>query len=383
MRDKLILILLCIVFLWPLLIVPNVSAATISPYFQREYNGVDVNALDRNGRRFYQFPITGNVQSYTITATSGSGGTITPSGTISVDSGANQSFAITPDAGYHVQDVIVDSQSIGATTTYTFTNVTANHTISAAFGKNTYMITATSSLGGIVSPSSAVVSYGDSQTFTISPDVGYHIVDVLVDSQSVGALASYTFVNVTSNHTISATFAINTYTITATASTGGAINPSGVRIVNYGSNLTFAMVPDTYYHLLDVQVDGISLGPVTPYSFSNIVADHSIAAVFQQDSPDQVSQTIEDIISSLPPSSLNNPNNQKALLNKMNAVISLINSGQYQNAMVKLTNDILPKTDGCATTGQPDNNDWITTCDAQAQFYPAALYLINLLKGMQ
>ena len=61
------------------------------------------------------------------------------------------------------------------------------------------------------------VNYGADQAFTITPDARYHVADVLVDGVSVGAVTSYTFTNVTANHTIAATFAIDTYTITASA----------------------------------------------------------------------------------------------------------------------------------------------------------------------
>ena len=72
---------------------------------------------------------------HTITATAGNNGTITPSGEVSVTDGANQSFTITPDSGYQIADVKVDGKSEGAVNTYTFTNVTANHTIEATFEK--------------------------------------------------------------------------------------------------------------------------------------------------------------------------------------------------------------------------------------------------------
>jgi subtilisin len=70
---------------------------------------------------------------YTITAIAGSNGTIDPSGTVSVNEGAAQSFAITPDSGYQVADVIVDNQSVGAVNSYEFSNITANHKIEATF----------------------------------------------------------------------------------------------------------------------------------------------------------------------------------------------------------------------------------------------------------
>ena len=58
------------------------------------------------------------------------------------------------------------------------------------------------------------VNYGASQTFSFTPDTGYHVADVMVDGTSVGAAPNYTFTNVTANHTIAVTFAINTYSLT-------------------------------------------------------------------------------------------------------------------------------------------------------------------------
>jgi hypothetical protein len=69
----------------------------------------------------------------TVTASAGSNGSISPVGPVSVNSGANQSFTITPNSNYHVADVLVDGVSVGAVTTYSFTNVTVDHTISASF----------------------------------------------------------------------------------------------------------------------------------------------------------------------------------------------------------------------------------------------------------
>ena len=141
---------------------------------------------------------------------------------MTVNYGATQTFTITPDTGYHVADVLVDGVSVGAVTSYTFTNVTADHTIAASFAIDTFTITATAGANGTITPAGAVtVNYGADQTFTITPDAGYHVADVLVDGVSVGAVTSYTFTNVTADHTIAASFAIDTYTITATAGSSG------------------------------------------------------------------------------------------------------------------------------------------------------------------
>lgn len=75
-------------------------------------------------------------QDYTITATAGNGGTISPSGAVTVNAGADQTFAITPNSGYSIADVKVDGTSVGDVNSYTFEDVAANHTINATFTYN-------------------------------------------------------------------------------------------------------------------------------------------------------------------------------------------------------------------------------------------------------
>ena len=69
----------------------------------------------------------------TITASAGSNGSISPSGDVIVNQGLDKSFTITPDTGYQIADVLVDGSSVGAVSSYTFTNVTEDHIISANF----------------------------------------------------------------------------------------------------------------------------------------------------------------------------------------------------------------------------------------------------------
>lgn len=150
---------------------------------------------------------------YTITATAGANGTISPNGSVTVTEGTDQTFTITPNNGYHIEDVLVDGVSVGAVRSYTFTNVQANHTITATFERNSlppvhyYTITATAGEGGAIAPDGTVrVAQGADRTFTISAAEGYVIADVLVDGESIGAVDSYTFENVRQNHTIEARF---------------------------------------------------------------------------------------------------------------------------------------------------------------------------------
>jgi len=158
---------------------------------------------------------------YTITASAGANGRIAPSGQVTVGYGLSQTFTITPNTSYRIADVLVDGVSVGAVSSYTFSNVTANHTISASFALQSFVITPTAGAGGTITPGTPqTVSYGGSITFTITPNVGYRIADVLVDGVSVGAVSSYTFSNVTANHTISARFASTAITFAVPLSAG-------------------------------------------------------------------------------------------------------------------------------------------------------------------
>ena len=72
---------------------------------------------------------------YTIKATAGAGGSVSPSGNVSVREGRDQTFTITPDKGYAVANVKIDGKSIGAVKSYTFENVSRTHTIEVIFMK--------------------------------------------------------------------------------------------------------------------------------------------------------------------------------------------------------------------------------------------------------
>ena len=206
------------------------------------------------------------IPTFTITATAGPNGAIAPSGAVIVTSGADQNFTITPNPGFHIATVLVDNASVGAVASYTFNDVTANHTIAASFAINTYTITATAGPNGAINPSGLVtVQSGANRNFTITPNPGFHIATVLVDNASVGAVASYTFNDVTANHTIAASFAadvIPTFTITATAGPNGAIAPSGAVIVTSGADQNFTITPNPGFHIATVLVDNASVGAV-------------------------------------------------------------------------------------------------------------------------
>lgn len=80
---------------------------------------------------------TADIQTqFTITATAGEGGKIAPTGATKVYKGTSKAFTITPNAGYHVDSLTVDGTAVNVVTEYTFSDVTANHTIAVTFAKD-------------------------------------------------------------------------------------------------------------------------------------------------------------------------------------------------------------------------------------------------------
>jgi sugar lactone lactonase YvrE len=147
------------------------------------------------------------VPGWTIYPTAGPNGTITASGPTAQATGGNLTFTFTPSAGYHVLSVTVDGTLVGAPSTYTFSNIQSDHTIAVTFGINLFTITPTAGPGGIISPSTPqVIPYGSDATFTVAADNGGAVSDIAVDGVSVGPAPFYKFVNVTANHSITASF---------------------------------------------------------------------------------------------------------------------------------------------------------------------------------
>ncbi len=178
-------------------LVDGVSAGAVGTY---SFSGV-------NGDHTISASFAADTTLFTINASAGANGTIAPGGAVSVNQGVNKPFTITPDTGYEIADVKVDGTSIGAPSDYTFTNVTANHSISATFAIKTYLVEATTSEHGSITHSgSTQVNHGATLEYDITPDAGYYVAQVLVDGASVGPLDYYAFLDVAADHTIDVVF---------------------------------------------------------------------------------------------------------------------------------------------------------------------------------
>ena len=225
---------------------------------------------------------------YMIAVSFGEHGAITPNGDVSVANGADQTFHIIADAGYHIESVTVDGEVVPGTVSsgiYTFVNVTAEHSIHAEFAINTYTVVAYAQ-GGTITPSGSItINHGDDLTLEFVPEEEYELLNLLVDNmvQEVES-NTYSFDSITSDHAVVAIFIpmnIIRHEITATAGEHGSISPSGrVRVVD-GENQTFQIIPDEHYYISSLIVDGDTIDVADSYQFQNVTSDHTISASFE------------------------------------------------------------------------------------------------------
>ncbi len=158
-------------------------------------------------------------------------------------------------------------------------------TISTVTILPTHNITASAGAGGSITPNGVTaVCQGSSQAYSISATSCYILSDVIVDGVSQGPVVNYTFTNVTTTHTIHASFTLRTYNIVVDDLSNGSITP-GTGAVNCSSSPQYTITPDPCYHITNVYVDGVPQGPISTYTFTNVTTAHTISAVFDQDPP--------------------------------------------------------------------------------------------------
>ena len=249
------------------------------------------------------FSILSSGSTYTITATAGAGGTITPASQI-VNAGGSCSFLMQPASGYQIKQVLVNnSEDVTAwvkahDNSYTFQDVQSDQTIWVEFellppGFQVASMVLDNSGGAITQTSGPAVPAGSNVSFHYLADQDYILRQVLVYNAPppAGLISQYVINEYTGwwvlndvQQNLWVVFDFDSpwqpYTITATAGSGGTINPSGNVIVAQGASQTFAVTPNPGYAIQSVTVDGNNQGAITSYTFSNVRLNHAIAAVF-------------------------------------------------------------------------------------------------------
>ncbi len=225
---------------------------------------------------------------YTIRATPGANGSITPAGTTVVDRGASKTYFITPNPGYHIVNVVVNGTSKGAVSSYTFNNVTTNYNIGATFAASAYTLSTSSypsAQYGTVgkNPNLSTYTFGAQVALTATANPGYRF--VMWAGDAIGSTSNPLTITVDANKNYIAMFDVEVaapvaHFINASAGENGTISPIGATAVASGASQSYSITPNSGYGISDVLVDGQSVGPVSFYAFNNVVATHAISASF-------------------------------------------------------------------------------------------------------
>ncbi|MCL2039136.1 MAG: T9SS type A sorting domain-containing protein [Bacteroidetes bacterium] len=231
----------------------------------------------------------------TISAFATDGGTISPPGDMQIPYGSSITYTITIQPGYMIQNIFIDGNPISnPTTSYTFTNVTTDHTIEVQFQKLAVSITASigyplDGSGGTITPIGVISKeYGDDQTFNFPPATGWEVDRVYVNGTLTPTLDNtHTFYNITAEtQTIEVFFKRETYTITVSSGPNGSISPSGSFLREFGESATFTIAPESEEFEINVLTVNGTAVPIardaTSYTLENISGNTSINITFRR-----------------------------------------------------------------------------------------------------
>jgi poly(beta-D-mannuronate) lyase len=146
-----------------------------------------------------------------------------------------------------------------------------------------YLITVNQNSNGTVAPGTTSIRSGENQRFVFSPNTGYHVDSVYVDSvYNPDSTSGYSFKNVLSPHTLTVKFAPNTHNITVLVEGPGTAIPTGSVLVNHAANKSFLFVPNDSCRVDFVLIDAIRVDSTTGYTFYNVQQNHEIDVYFSR-----------------------------------------------------------------------------------------------------
>jgi len=244
--------------------------------------------MDANKSVTANFTIT--VNTYTLNVTADNGSVTKTPDQASYDNGTTVTLQATANTGYSFAGWSGDASGTSNPTTVV---MDGNKSVTANFTINTYTLGIIAINGSVAkTPDQASYNHGTTVTLQATANTGYSFANWSGDAS--GTSNPITVV-MDGNKSVTANFTINTYTISASAGSNGQISPDGIMQVNYGASQTYTITPDSGYKISDVIVDGSSVGAVTSYSFTNVIANRTISASFAIDEVDVTAPTVTNL----------------------------------------------------------------------------------------
>jgi hypothetical protein len=219
---------------------------------------------------------------WTVNASvSGSHGTVSPLQQTVVN-GGTASVNITPDTHYQVSSISDNGVVVPVANPYVITGVAADHDVRVTFAVIERTVTASVSGGhGTAAPASQQVNDGNSAAVDLTPDMGYHVATIADNGEARPVADPYVIQNVTADHDVVVTFAINQYSISATVDGGhGAAAPVSPT-VDYGSPATVLITPEPGYTCATITDNGQFETVTSPYNILSVTSDHHVVVTFK------------------------------------------------------------------------------------------------------
>ncbi len=213
------------------------------------------------------------------------GGNVVGGGTIPY--GGSTTLSAKAYDGYVFTKWTEDGDTISHEASIKLKNLTVDRKITAHFERTRHTLNVVASpWEGGTATGGGTFKLNEGTTLQATAKPGYTFQGWLVNGQYVSRSATYMIDKIKHDYTITAIFlqtgAITYEMSSGVATTGGSISPNGKLVVARGQNLTYTITPKSGFAILAVAVDGVQVGPVSTYTFSNIQGNHMIAVAFVQ-----------------------------------------------------------------------------------------------------
>ncbi|MBS4057630.1 MAG: S8 family serine peptidase [Bacteroidales bacterium] len=233
---------------------------------------------------------SGGGNTYTIQASAGTNGTISPSGNVVVAEGASQAFQVDATGGYAIADLLVDNVTVGAAIgqasyTYTFQNVTQNHSIAASFSQGGYTVQLSVNPSGAGTVSGAGVYPAGSQVSAIATANSGYVFDRWTQNGSTISTDNPYVFTLTGNISLVAEFAEQQggYLIAAAVEPANGGTVTGTGNYYFMQYATLTAIPAENFHFVAWKDNGLTITSANPFSFV-VVQNRTVTAVFAPNS---------------------------------------------------------------------------------------------------